>query len=359
MRMIRLTAESIAKILAEPESARPLLPSSALTIGSFDGLHLGHQELIRRVADASYRRELEAAAVFTFVQSPRRVLGGGTEPFQLTTWRAKLAAFHNSPCEVLVAADFTPELAALDYRDFVRIFLVGLCGMKHFVAGWDMRMGAGREGTAEDLEQLGRRMDFTTEVCDPVSVGGEIISSSAIREAVRAGDMPRARRLLGRPYGLWGVVGAGDSRGHAIGYPTANVEPLTEDKLLPEPGVYAVQMRVPGDIAPEGTPGVRDRVQIALPEVDRDGALVGAAPEDWAVFGGMLNYGNVPTFHGDGLPRPRVEAHLFDFEGELQGRTVKVEWLERLRAERRFAGVDELVTQLEVDAAAARAVLGD
>ncbi|MCP4572447.1 MAG: bifunctional riboflavin kinase/FMN adenylyltransferase [bacterium] len=358
MRMIRLTAESIAKILADPDGARPLLPSCALTIGSFDGLHLGHQELIRRVADASYRQDLDAAAVFTFVQSPRQVLNGEAVPFQLTTWRAKLAALHNSPCEVLVAADFSPELAALDYRDFVRIFLVGLCGMKHFVAGWDMRMGKGRQGTAEDLKELGRETGFTTEVCEPVAVSGEIISSSAIREAVRAGDMPRARRLLGRPYGLWGVVGAGDSRGHTIGYPTANVEPLADDKLLPEPGVYAVRVRVPGDIAPEGTPGVLDRVRIALPEVDRDGALVGAAPADWAVFGGMLNYGSVPTFHGDGLPRPRVEANLFGFEGELQGRTVKVEWMERLRAEQRFDGVDELVAQLEADAAAARQILG-
>ena len=117
--MIRLTTESIAKILADPDGGRPLLPSCALTIGSFDGLHLGHQELVRRVAAARRDRELDAAAVFTFVQNPRRVLNGETAPFQLTTWRAKLAALHNTPCEVLVAADFGPELAALDYREFI------------------------------------------------------------------------------------------------------------------------------------------------------------------------------------------------------------------------------------------------
>lgn len=359
MRMIRLTAETIAKILADPEGARPLLPSSALTLGSFDGLHLGHQELIRRVAAARDAQGLEAAAVFSFVQSPRRVLAGDEEPFQLTTWRAKLAALQNSACEVLVAADFSPELAALDYRDFVGTFLVNLCGMRHFVAGYDMRMGKDRAGTADDLEELGRGLGFSMEVCEAVRVDGEIVSSSAIREAVRAGDVPRARRLLGRWYGLWGVVGAGDSRGHTIGFPTANVEPLAATKLLPLPGVYAIRMRVPGDIAPPGTPGVLDRVEIALPEVDREGNLVGTAPVDWAVFGGMLNYGHVPTFHGDGLPLPRVEAHLFDFEGELQGRTVKVEWVRRLRDERRFDGVDELVAQLEADAATARRILAD
>jgi len=194
-------------------------------------------------------------------------------------------------------------------------------------------------------------------VCPPVELDGRTISSSAIRAAVRAGEVTLAGRMLGRPYSMWGVVETGDSRGHALGYPTANVAAFEPTKLLPATGVYAVRVHVPGDVAPVGTPGVLGRVTAGLPEVDRDGSLVGTAPADWAVFGGMLNYGTVPTFHGAGLPVPRAEAHLFDFHGELQGRNVKVEWLARLRSEQRFAGVHALVAQLGRDAKAARKVL--
>ncbi len=353
--MIRLTADAIAKILHEGH--RPVLGSSALTLGAFDGLHLGHQELIRRTRQAQRRLGLEHAAVFTFVQSPRQVLHPSDEPFQLTTWRAKLAALQAADCGFLIAADFTPELSRLDYRDFVQTILMGQFGMRHFVAGYDVHLGARRKGNAETLGALGAELGYTMEVCPAVELDGTIVSSSNIRAAVRAGEVELAGRMLGRPYSLWGVVEPGDSRGHTLGYPTANVVPLDATKLLPATGVYAVRVHVPGDAAPEGTPGVRARVTAGLPEVDREGNLVGTAPEDWAVFGGMLNFGTVPTFHGGGLPQPRVEAHLFEFDGELQGRTVMVEWLARLRSERRFAGVPDLVAQLGQDAEAARRAL--
>jgi riboflavin kinase/FMN adenylyltransferase len=248
-------------------------------------------------------------------------------------------------------------MARLGYREFVETILMGQFGMRHFVAGYDVHLGADRGGTAATLAQLGDELGFSLEVCPAVQLAGETVSSSAIRHSVRTGDLDRATAMLGRPYALWGVVGPGDSRGHTLGYPTANIEALAVSKLLPATGVYAVRVHVPGDVAPPGTPGVLARTTAALPEVDREGNLVGAAPADWAVFGGMLNFGHVPTFHGDGLPAPRVEAHLFDFEGELQGRTVKVEWWARLRSEQRFDGVDQLVEQLGKDAAAARAAL--
>ena len=355
--MIRLTADAVAKIAAEGH--RPVLGSCALTLGAFDGVHLGHQELIRRTRAAQRRLKLEHAALFTFVQSPRQVLHPSNEPFQLTTWRAKLAALQAADCGVLIAADFTPGLARLEYRDFVQKILMGQFGMRHFVAGHDVHLGAGRRGNAETLAALGDELGFGLEVCAPVDLDGRIISSSAIRTAVRAGELALAGRMLGRPYSLWGVVEPGDSRGHALGYPTANVAALEPTKLMPATGVYAVRVHVPGDLAPAGTPGVLGRVDFGLPEVDRDGTLVGTAPEDWAVFGGMLNYGNVPTFHGTGLAVPRVEAHLFDFHGELQGRTVMVEWLARLRNEQRFDGVHALVAQLGRDAVAAKRVLAE
>jgi riboflavin kinase/FMN adenylyltransferase len=355
VRLIRLSAETVAKIVSGDH--RPALGPSALTLGAFDGLHLGHQELIRRTRDARDRLGLQDGAMFTFVQNPRQVLDPTGEPHQLTTWRAKLAVLQAMECGTLVAADFTPALAKLDYRVFVEKILVGHLGMKHFVVGHDVHLGAGRQGNAETLAALGRELGFGLEVCPPVDLDGRIISSSAIRAAVRAGEVTTAGRMLGRPYALWGVVEPGDSRGHTLGYPTANVMPLEPTKLLPATGVYAVRVHVPGDVAPVGTPGVLGRVTAALPEVDKDGVIVGAAPADWAVFGGMLNFGSVPTFHGSGLPRPRIEANLFDFHGELQGRTVMVEWLARLRSEQRFDGVHALVSQLGRDAKAAREVL--
>ncbi|HPF69259.1 MAG TPA: bifunctional riboflavin kinase/FMN adenylyltransferase [Candidatus Krumholzibacteria bacterium] len=353
--MIRLSGDAIAKIVAGQD--RPALGPSALTLGAFDGLHLGHQELIRRTRDARRRLGLADAAMFTFVQSPRHVLHPDNRPWQLTTWRAKLGALQALDCGTLVAADFTPAVARVDYRTFVERILVGHLGMKHFVVGHDVHLGAGRGGNATTLEALSAELGFGLEVCPPVELDGRIISSSAIRAAVTAGEVTLAGRMLGRPYSLWGVVEPGDSRGHALGYPTANVAPLEATKLLPATGVYAVRVHVPGDLAPVGTPGVIGRVDSALPEVDRDGVLVGMAPADWAVFGGMLNFGYVPTFHGSGLPQPRIEAHLFDFHGELQGRTVMVEWLARLRSEQRFDGVHALVAQLGRDAAGARQVL--
>ena len=355
--MIRLTADAVTKIVNEGH--RPILASSALTLGAFDGLHLGHQELIRRTRAARDRLGLEHSALFTFVQSPRQVLHPSDEPYQLTTWRAKLAALEELDCGVLIAADFNPEIAKIEYTDFVEKILMGQFGMRHFVAGYDVHLGAGRRGNAETLAALGEELGYTIEVCPPVELDNRIVSSSAIRRAVRGGDVELAGRMLGRPYSLWGVVEPGDSRGHTLGYPTANVVPVEPTKLLPAVGVYAVRVHVPGDAAPPGTPGVLGRVTTGLPETDRDGNLTGTAPRDWAVFGGMLNHGTVPTFHGDGLPAPRVEAHLFDFDAELQGRTVKVEWLARLRAEERFAGVDALVRQLGKDAAAARRVLAE
>jgi len=356
VRLIRLTADAIDKIIAG-DGHRPVLGPSALTLGSFDGVHIGHQRLLQLVTEARDRQGLESAAVFTFIQSPRQVLHPRSEPFELTTWRAKLAALRAAGCETLIAADFVPALARLEYREFVRTILVGQFGMRHFVAGYDVHLGADRGGTAATLAGLGAELGYSLEVCEAVRLDGDIVSSSGIRRAVAAGDLPLAARLLGRPYAMWGVVEPGDSRGHAIGYPTANVAPLAAGKLLPANGVYAVRVHVPGDVAPAGTAGVIGRGEDALPEVDRDGHMTGAAPEDWAVFGGMLNFGYVPTFHGDGLAAPRVEANLFGFNGELQGRTVKVEWLARLRSERKFAGTDDLVAQLALDEAAAQAVI--
>jgi riboflavin kinase/FMN adenylyltransferase len=359
VRLIRLTADYISEIIAGKIGTRhPQLESCSLALGSFDGLHRGHQELIEGVRSSQQRLGLDSGALFTFMQHPRQLLDPDPAPFLLTSWRAKLALLQELECPVIVAADFCPELSMLSYRDFMEKFLVGYLGMKHLVAGYDTHLGADRRGTAATLGELGKERGFTVEVFPPVKSGDRIISSSAIRQALTEGDLSLAAEMLGRPYAIWGEVTPGDSRGREIGFPTANIQPLEAMKLLPETGVYAAKVQVPGDVVAPGTPGVLARVTESLPEVDLQGDILSAAPSDWAIFGGMLNFGHVPTFHSDGLLEPRVEANMFGFEGDLRGRNVKVEWIEKLRPERKFDGADELVTQLKKDQEQAKAVLG-
>lgn len=359
MRMIRLSEQYVGELIDGRIGRRgPQLPPSALAVGAFDGFHRGHQELLRGVLAARDRLGLGAGAVFTFTRHPRQTLDPTGAPFLLTTWREKLSVLKELGCPVVVAADFCPQLARLTYQEFTAKFLTGYLGMKHLVAGHDVRIGADREGDAARLAALGGELGFTLEVFPAVREGGAVISSSAIRRAVQAGDMRLAAAMLGRPYALWGEVTPGDRRGREIGYPTANLVPLDPLKLLPQVGVYAVRVQVPGDCAPPGGPGQLGRRTESLPEVDRHGELLSSAQGDWAVFGGMLNHGYVPTFHGGGLPTPRVEVNIFGFEGDLRGRNVKVEWVERLRGEATFAGVDELTAQLARDGERARAVLG-
>jgi len=358
MRLIRLTSEYIDELIDGSIGNRgPKLPPCALTLGSFDGLHRGHQALIHAAQAARARLGLEAAAIWTFKQHPRLVLEKDPEPFLLTTWREKLSVLAELGCKTVVAADFCPQLSRLDYRTFVERFLVDYLGMKHLVAGCDTHLGHHRLGTVATLGELGRELGFGLEVMEAVRDGQEIVSSSAIRAALAAGDPRRAARMLGRPYALWGQVVPGDGRGRTIGYPTANIEALDPMKLLPAGGVYAVRVSVPSDAADPGSEGVLDRVAGTLPEVDRDGQLLSVDAQDWTVFGGMLNFGHVPTFNPDGLAIARIEAHLLKFAGDLRGRIVKVDWVERLRPERKFSDVAELTAQLAKDADAARDAL--
>jgi riboflavin kinase / FMN adenylyltransferase len=357
MRMIRLNSEYLGRVLdgETPLSQREFHPAG-LVLGSFDGLHRGHQELVEALRAAKDRRGLKASILFTFRSHPRLTLGGMDGPFLLTTWREKLSLLEQLGVDVLVAVDFNPELAKVDYRRFVGQFLVGWLGMTHMVAGRDVHVGAGRRGDAAALAALGAELGYTLEVLPAATWQGRVISSSAIRNALAAGDCAAATAMLGRPYAMWGEVCPGEGRGRTIGYPTANVQPVNPRKLLPSPGVYACRVQVPGDVVAEGGNGALDLVEEPLPELDRQGDMVAPGLGRWRRYGGMLNFGHVPTFHAGGLAQPRIEVHLLDFAGDLRGRTIKVEWLQRLRDERRFAGVEELLAQLRLDEQAARRV---
>ena len=210
-------------------------------------------------------------------------------------------------------ADYTPE-------QFVRRVLIGRCGMRELVIGHDHGCGRGRSGGVDTLRRLGAEDGFEVDVIPTVDVGEQHVSSSRIRRAVAGGDLDTAARMLGRPYSVSGVVGQGERRGRQLGVPTINLAAVPPQKLLPPDGVYAVRVEWRGGRA-----------------------------------GGMMNQGPRPTFQ-DG--RRVLEAHLFDFDGDLYGEWVRIEWVERLRDVTRFASVEQLKDQLNRDQSRARAALG-
>lgn len=358
MRMIRLNADYLERVLSGESLLGSLgLAPAGLVLGSFDGLHRGHQQLVAALRAAKRDRGLKASVLFTFRKHPRLVLGGGDGPFLLTTWREKISLLEQLGVDVVAAVDFSPELSRVDYRDFVQRFLVDWLGMAHLVAGRDVHLGADRRGDAGALTAFGAQAGYTVELLPAAAWQGRVISSSAIRNALAAGDCITATAMLGRPYAVWGEVSPGEGRGRTLGYPTANVQPLNPRKLLPSPGVYACRVQVPGDVNIRGGNGLLGFVEEPLPEMDRHGDMVAPGMGRWRLYSGMLNFGHVPTFHEGGLALPRIEVHVLDFQGELRGRTIKVEWLQRLRDEKRFGGVDELLGQLRQDEQRARQVV--
>jgi riboflavin kinase/FMN adenylyltransferase len=360
VRLIRLSSRYITRILEEREPwPAPALSDCALALGAFDGLHLGHQALIRAADAAKRSAGLTHSCIFTFRDHPRRVLDAD-QPQLLTSWREKLSLLRETTIDAVVAADFCPALARLGYAEFVERFLVGFLGMRHMVGGHDVHLGADRGGTADTLAALGRELGFDFTVVDAVTLpDGGVISSSVVRSLLREGDVARAGVMLGRPYSVWGEVGYGSGEGSRLGYPTANIEPLDTAKMLPAPGVYAVRVHLPGDvITEENRHGQLALARGKLPEVDRWGDPLGVAGAARGVFGGMLNHGRAPTVHAGGLPAPRLEVHILDFTGYIRERSIKIEWIARLRDEQTFASVDALRAQLRDDEGNVRRLLG-
>jgi len=296
------------------------LPGSVLTLGNFDGAHLGHQAIVRR-AVARAREAAGLAVALTFEPHPVAVLAPARAPLMLQTLHDRLASLAGLGIDVTVVQRFTRAFAALDPEAFVRDFLLRHLELAHVVVGYNVNFGRDRAGTSETLRALGARLGFGVEVVGPVATAGdgEQVSSTRLRALLQAGDMPRARALLGRPYALRGRVVVGDRRGRALGFPTANLH-LRAGLLLPPDGVYAV--------------GV---------EVD------GRAHE------GVLNIGVRPTFAGK---RRTIEVHLLDFGGDLYRRWLVVRLIERLRGEEAFSGAEALKAAIARDVAQARRVLG-
>jgi riboflavin kinase / FMN adenylyltransferase len=307
------------RVVRHLEPGRRPFRSPVVALGNFDGLHLGHQAIMRRTIELAGRLGGEPVA-FTFWPHPIKVLAPHRAPEMITSLASRIAALREIGLAGAVVRHFTRKFAALTPEEFVRDVLVGRLGVAGVVVGYNVTFGRDRAGTPEVLRDLARGYGFAVDVVPPVAIGEHTVSSSAVRRALHAGDVAHAERLLGRPHTLVGLVRNGDHRGASIGFPTANVFP--RGGMLPPDGVYAVRVGI-GDEAP------------CRPAV--------------------ANLGTNPTFGSVGR---RLETHLFDFDGDLYGRRIRVALAQRLRGEVKFPSVPELVAQIRKDAAAAREVLG-
>lgn len=301
------------------DAGLPLDNGAVITVGTFDGVHRGHQDVLATLVRHAKARDLPSV-VITFDPHPLEIVNPAAAPPLLTLTDEKLAIFAQSGVSYVVVMPFTPELAALEAEQFVDDILLGRFAVRELLVGHDHGFGRGRMGDIEVLRALGRTRQFAVTVLPPVHASdGHAISSTAIRRAVAGGDLVRAALGLGRAYSLSGTVVRGDQRGRTIGYPTLNLSPLSPRKLLPPDGVYAVRVQLP-----EGE------------------------------FGGMLNLGPRPTV-GD-LQR-RIETHVFDASRDWYGEHVRLDFVAYLRGTRPFPGLDALKAQLAADETHARRAL--
>ena len=293
--------------------------NSVVSVGTFDGVHLAHQQLLREVVERALARK-GRSVVLTFDPHPKEVLTG--QPMRLlTTIEERQQICEQLGIDVFYRIGFTYEFSRLSSREFYLQYVVQGCGVSEVVEGYDHHFGRDREGSVEELLKLGREFEFSVAALKPVYVDEEIVSSSQIRQHLLQGKVDRALRLLGRPYALSGTVVRGDARGRELGYPTANLQ-LTHHKLVPEDGIYFVQVDMGG-------------------------------PTRY----GMVSIGVRPTFFDQG--QRIVEVHLLDFEGDLYGQTLNVQFLGRLREERKFNSAQQLIDQMHRDEAQSRLLIAE
>lgn len=303
----------------------PGLPTdrgTVATVGTFDGVHLGHwrvlQEIRRRARETGRR-----SAMVTFDPHPLRIVRPDHAPPLLTTPLEKKEILAESGLDFAVFVTFTETLSRYEPRRFVEEILLGRVRVEELVIGYDHGFGRDRTGDAETIRSMGLELGFAVDVVEPVEARGVSISSSRIRTAIQERRLDEARACLGRPYAILGLVVRGEGRGRGLGFPTANLKITDQDKLVPPAGVYAVR-----------------------------GVLRGGG-----AYPGALHIGPRPTFKGS---PPTIELHLIGFDRDIYGEEVRVEFVEHLRNVRPFDGVEALVAQLREDvAAAARAVDSD
>jgi riboflavin kinase/FMN adenylyltransferase len=294
--------------------ARHTYPVTA--IGNFDGVHLGHRAILKAAIDHA-RAAGGTAFALTFDPLPAKVLAPARAPRLILTPDDKLEMLRLSGTDGVIVLDFTRELSRLSPRDFVRNYLRAKIGVREVVVGHSVSFGHNRAGNAAMMVELGREFGFDTEVVGPIKIDGLEVSSTKVREAIAAGDLRGAARLLGRYHFLRGPVVRGRERGRTIGFPTANL--ASETECIPPDGVYATRV------------------------ILDDGA-----------YPAITNIGMRPTFSET---ERSIEAHIFDFTRDLYGTRIKLELIERIRAERKFDNADALKAQIALDLSKVREIL--
>jgi len=300
------------KIFHGTENANIMRPT-VLTLGVFDGLHLGHQKIMNTVV-ARARATGAVATAVTFDPHPRAVLHPLSAPPLLQTLDQRLANFEVLGIDQAIVIHFDREFASQAAEDFIRDIIHDRLHAKEVYLGKGFAFGRGREGNIELLKQMSGELGFVADEVDEIRLRGHRISSSRIREQLDLGHVDLVRRMLGRPYGVEGVIVRGDRRGHTIGFPTANLHP--HNRVIPKYGVYATATLIDGK---------------------------------WRRS--ITNIGVRPTFGKD--TEPSIETFIFEFDGELYGDVLRVRFLHRIRDERKFSGIDELKLQIERDSARA------
>jgi len=288
-----------------------------LTIGTFDGVHKGHQEIIRSLVSGA-RRAGALSAALTFFPPPAVVLKKRSDPYYLSSPAERAELLGRLGVDVVITHPFSPQLASQAAQDFMADVVAHL-GLRHLCVGYDFALGRKREGDVHALQKLGEQFGYTLQVVPAVVVDGQVVSSSLVRSYLAAGEVDRAAGLLGRPYRIYGGVVPGDGRGKLLGIPTANLK-VWNERAIPKAGVYACRATVNG--------------------------------QEW---GAVTNIGVRPTFESQPVP-PRVETHILDFSSEIYGQQLCLEFLKQLRDETRFPNPDALVEQIYRDISQAREV---
>ena len=296
---------------------RRLAAGSVVTIGAFDGIHLGHRQLLRRVVDTARERGLPSVAM-SFEPTPKEFFLRDSAPARLMRFREKYEALAERDIEIFFCPRFDASMRDISAASFIRQILVHGLNTRHLVVGDDFRFARRREGSLDDLVRVGPTLNLDVEQVPSVVVDGIRVSSTAIREALANGELDRATALLGRPYRMSGRIVRGRRVGRTLGYPTANVDLRRRQSAVM--GIFAV------------------RVQ-GLPE----------GPVD-----GVASVGTRPTFD---LAKPILEVHLFEFDRDIYGEYIHVDFIEHLRNEEKFESIDDLVAQMRLDEENARSAL--
>jgi riboflavin kinase / FMN adenylyltransferase len=294
--------------LAEAQRER----NSVVTVGTFDGVHRAHREIIREVTRRA-RERMGRSVVITFDPHPKEVVASVKGSVQLlTTIDERIALLEGLGVDLLLVLRFTEDFSRISAETFYRDFITNGVGASEVVVGYDHMFGRDRQGTVRELVQMGQIYGFSVVTVPPYEVGGEVVSSTRVRKALVAGEIERANALLGRPYAMQGRVVEGDRRGATLGFPTANICPEPVNKVVPGHGVYIVRVRL---------------------------------EDSW--WFGMMNIGVRPTVRA-GLEET-LEVHILDFQRDIYGEFVNLEFLQALRGERKFGSFAELTAQLEKD----------